>query len=235
MRICADTTDIIKMNDIWQALRCCALFRNMDINEISNAVSSAGYQIREFEKGEFICREDQFSDQIGIIICGGAEVQKSLPSGNLYCLFYENVGDMFGGCVAFSSKLSYPCDIYSSKKSAIMFFQKMGFYKLFENPKITENMMSVVSQKILSFENRLELFSYSSIQKKIAFYLINEIEATDSRTVILPFSKKQWAEYLNVSRPSLCRELKKLSCCNVIEVEKSKITILDKKYLTSLF
>ncbi|NCC67495.1 MAG: Crp/Fnr family transcriptional regulator [Clostridia bacterium] len=235
MRSCADTTDKVNMNEVWQALRCCALFRNMDISEISNAVSSAGFQIREFEKGEFICREDQFSDQVGVVISGGAEVQKSLPSGNLYCLFYENIGDMFGGCVAFSSKTSYPCDIYSSKNSSILFFQKMSFYKLFENPKITENMMSVVSQRILSFESRLELFSYSSIQKKIAFYLINEIKATDNRTVVLPFSKKQWAEYLNVSRPSLCRELKKLSCCKAIEIEKNKITVLDKNYLTAMF
>lgn len=223
-----------KMDDILEALCCCTLFKDLDKADIENAISTVGFQIKEYEKGEFICREDQSSDQIGIVISGGIEIQKNLSSGNIYCLFYENTGDMFGGCIAFSSNVTYPCDVYSSKKSKIVFLQKYSFFKLFSNTKITENMMFIVSKKIFYFENRLELFSYSSIQKKIAYYLLNNISKNNSSTVYLPFTKKQWAEYMNVSRPSLFRELKKLNCCNVIEIDKDKITVLDEKHLASL-
>ena len=234
MSVYANTADKIEMSRVLEALRRCELFKGLGKTEINDSISSAGFQIKEYDKAEFICREDQFSSQIGIIISGGVEVQKSLPSGNIYCLFYENIGNMFGGCIAFLSKVPYPCDVYSSRESIILFFQKHSFIKLFENPKIVENMMCTVSKKILCFEKRLELFSYSSIQKKIAYYLIDDMKATESDAVFLPFSKKQWAEYLNVSRPSLCRELKKLSCHNAIEIDKNKITVLNKQYLASL-
>lgn len=222
------------MDIITEALCQCALFNGLNRAEIQNAFSTVEYRIREYDKNEFICREDQSTENIGIIIFGRVKIQKNLPSGKMFCISYNNVGDIFGGCVAFSGSTSYPCDIFSSEKSKILFFHKHCFFELCKEPQIAENIMGVVSKRMLYFENKLELFSYSSIQKKIAYYLLNEMRISGGCTVNLPFSKKLWAEYLNVSRPSLCREIKKLRCSNIIEIEKDKITVLDEKRLAGL-
>ena len=47
----------------------------------------------------------------------------------------------------------------------------------------------------------------------------------------MPFSKAKWSEYMNVSRPSLLRELKDLSREGILTVENSIIRILDKDKL----
>ena len=115
-----------------------------------------------------------------------------------------------------------------------MFLDKNSILEMCKNPLISENILRAFANNLFNFERRLELFSYSSIQKKIAFFLLNDIENTDRSEVYLPFTKNKWAEYLNVSRPSLYRELKKLSENRFIKINKNKITILNKDGLMRL-
>lgn len=222
------------MNDIIEALNKCIIFRGLDIIKIQDILSKTKYQVRRYSRNEFICREDQFAANIGIIITGCIEIQKVLASGNLICISHKNTGDFFGCAVAFSSENIYPCDVFSRAHSKILFLPKISIFDMCKESLIAENLFNALANKILYYEKRLELFSYSSIQKKIAFFLLNEIKASSDYMVILPYTKKTWAEYLNVSRPSLCRELKKLCNNNIIKIGAAKIFILNEVALIDL-
>jgi CRP-like cAMP-binding protein len=222
------------MDDIIEAICCCAIFKGIDRATIHNMISTAEYYVRQYDKNEFICREDQFSVSIGIIVLGCVEIQKIFPSGHNVCLFCRNAGDMFGGAVVFSSKTLYPCEVFSRGKSKILFLNRKSIFEMCKNTLIAENILKSFANNVLYFERRLELFSYSSIQKKIAFFLLNEMQLTGNHIIRLPFSKKTWAEYLNVSRPSLSRELKKLDNDHVIKINKDSISVLNKQGLENL-
>ena len=222
------------MDEVIEACCHCEIFKGLNKAEIQYALSKANCQIKTYDKNEFICREDQSSAHIGIIIFGYVEIQKILPSGNVVCLFYRNKGDMFGGAVVFADKASYPCDVFSRDKSKIIFLHKKDILEMCKCPLIANNLLKAFAVSIFNFEKRVELFSYSSIQKKIAFYLLDELKALKANTVRLPFTKKVWAEYLSVSRPSLCRELKKLSDDNIIKVNRNMITIKEEERLMCL-
>lgn len=56
----------------------------------------------------------------------------------------------------------------------------------------------------------------------------------EKQTISIPFSKITWAEYLNVSRTSLSRELKILHAQEVISMKGNKIRILQIDMLESL-
>ena len=222
------------MKEITDVLCRCALFDGVSKTEIKRILSTTKYHIKKFDKNEFICRTDQYSVDIGIIISGYIEVQKILPSGNVICVFYKNRGDAFGGAVVFSNSAIYPCDVFSRDKSKILFFHKQNIFELCKIPLFAENLISSFANKILHYEKRLELFSYSSIKKKIAFFLLDEQKTTGNNLIQLPFTKKTWAEYLNVSRPSLSRELKKLGNDHVIKINKDNISIINKQKLENL-
>lgn len=74
-----------------------------------------------------------------------------------------------------------------------------------------------------------------SIQEKIAGYLVHDIQyknkSENSNIVTLPFSKKAWAEYMNVSRTSLSRELRKLETEEILSFEKRTIIVKDMERL----
>ena len=222
------------MKEIIDTFLCCGLFCGISKAEIQHRLPALQYTIQEFDKNERICHADQHADAIGIIISGQIEIQKNLPSGNVICMLYKNRGDAFGGSVALSSSAVYPCDIVAGKHSRMLFLDKQSVFSLCENPTFARNMIISFANRVLYYERRLELLSYSSIQSKIAFYLLNEQSIMKSNIVKLPFSKKKWAEYLNVSRPSLCRELKKLCDDGVLEIRENQISMCDKDWLVGL-
>ena len=222
------------MNKIIDALCHCPLFAGKDKNEINNILSHTEYKISGFKKNEFIFRRDQPTIYIGIIIKGSIEVQKTLASGNVISVFHKNKGGVFGGAVAFLNKI-YPCDIYAKETSEILLLHKQSIYEtLCKDAIIASNILGLCADSAFQFERKIELFSYSSIKKKIAFSLLYDMESYNNDVIHLPYSKKSWAEYLNVSRPSLCRELKNLSDDGIIDIKNKIITIMNKDKLESI-
>ncbi len=222
------------MDDILKALQACMLFKGLDQEQLLLILSKTQYNIRTYSKNEFICREDELSANVGIIIYGCIEIQKVFATGNLVCFFHKNSGELFGGAVAFSNESLYPCDVYSRDVSKILFFSKQNIFEMCKNALFAENLLNSFANRILYYEKKLELFSYSSIKAKIAYYLLLEMKSNGNSTVRLSFSKKTWAEYLNVSRPSLCRELKKLENDQFVKIDKENISILNEQALENL-
>ena len=70
------------------------------------------------------------------------------------------------------------------------------------------------------------MFSRKTLRQNIYEYLLQQSIAQHSQTVHLPFSKKEFADYLGVQRPSLFREMKKLQLDGIISIDNRKITVL---------
>ena len=76
--------------------------------------------------------------------------------------------------------------------------------------------------------------SYHGIDQKIAFYLLSEALQNDVSVVSIPGSMTKWALMMNVSRPSLYRELKRLEEQGLLCVKAKEIEITDYSALESL-
>ena len=80
-------------------------------------------------------------------------------------------------------------------------------------------------------QQRLELLSYSGIAQKAAFWLLMQIRQTGKTKVKIPDSMSKWAMIMNVSRPSLHRELKRLETEEIIRYSGKTIDVLDQDSL----
>ncbi len=93
------------------------------------------------------------------------------------------------------------------------------------------NFLESASNSTLILKHKIGILSLDSIQEKIAGFLVHDKKhvniANGSNVVILPFSKKAWAEYMNVSRTSLSRELRILETEGIISFDKQMIEIKD--------
>ena len=89
-----------------------------------------------------------------------------------------------------------------------MMFRKEDILLLLQkNPQILKNFMAELATAAYMFQQRLELLSYSGIAQKAAFYLLMQQRQTGNTSVQIPDSVSKWAMSMNVSRPSLHREL----------------------------
>ncbi len=100
---------------------------------------------------------------------------------------------------------------------------------------LLSNFLQLFTNKILELTIKTELLACDSIRQKIGFSLLYELsEPQPGKGVELPSSKKFWAESLDVSRPSLYRELGMMEREGLIRLAGKKIYIIDRAGLMEI-
>lgn len=165
---------------------------------------------------------------VGIILEGRVEAQKSFPNGSQVNVSVRGPGEMIGPAAAFSRSRRYPCDIVALEPVTVMMFRRDDLLKLMQGDvRILENFTTEVASATYMLQQRLELLSYGGIAQKAAFWLLMQARQTGENMVRIPGSVTKWAMQMNVSRPSLHRELAKLEAAGVISYAPPFIDILD--------
>ena len=209
-----------------------ALFSGLSAAELRGVLESAPHQISCYDKGELIFRLMEPATRIGILLEGRVEAQKSFPNGSQVNVSIRNPGDMIGPAAVFSRSKTYPCDIVALEPANVMMFRKEDLLRLMQTDlRILENFTAEIATATYMLQQRLELLSYNGIAQKAAFWLLMEARRTGSRTVRIPDSVSKWAMLMNVSRPSLHRELRHLEQQHILAYTPPAIEILDQKAL----
>ena len=212
------------------------LFKSKNEYEIKNILSTIPYKIKDIQKNDIIFSVNQITNYVGILLFGNIEIQKNFASGKIVTISIRKKGEMFGEGSVFSKTNTYPCNIVAETKSKVLLISKTDLINIISNDIVLlNNLLNSLANRVLQLNLTTELLSYSSIQQKIAFSLLNLMTNYKKDNIItLPYSKKTWSECLNISRPSLFRELKKLSTENVLSINNRNITILNNQYLHEL-
>ncbi len=204
------------------------LFHGLSSKDLREILESVSHHIQCYDKDEIIFHLMEEADRIGIILEGRAEAQKPFPNGSQVNVSIRNPGEMVGPAAVFSSSHRYPCDVMAIEPVTLMMFRKKGLLQLLQNDiRILENFTREIASATYMLQQRLELLSYSGIAQKAAFYLLMQRRRTGSDQIRIPESITKWAMMMNVSRPSLHRELKRLEAQGIISYHSHIIEIPD--------
>jgi CRP-like cAMP-binding protein len=213
-------------------LKKSALFRALSVDVWQTALEQTPHRIQHYNKGEIIFHLMEPADKIGIVLSGKVEVQKSFPNGSQVNVSTRSPGELIGAAAVFSRHRRYPCDIVSLEPSAILVFHREQLLKLLQTDvRILENFTTEIASAAYMLQQRLELLSYHGIGQKAAFWLLTQLRQTGKTCVQIPGSVSKWAMLMNVSRPSLHRELKKLEGDGIITYAPPAIEILNAEAL----
>ena len=204
------------------------LFTGIPAKELRDDLEAVPHHIQCYEKGETILLLMEEANRIGIILEGRAQAQKLFPNGSQVNVSVRIPGDMIGPAAVFSKSRRYPCDVVAIEPCTSMMFRRDDILLLMQRDiRILENFTTEIASATYMLQQRLELFSYSGIAQKAAFYLLIQARQTGKMQVQIPESFSNWAMTMNVSRPSLHRELKKLESQKIISYNPPTIDILD--------
>ena len=216
----------------YSVLEKSTLFHGIPASELRAALASSSHHVQCYEKGEIIFHLMDHASGIGLILEGRVEAQKSFPNGSQVNVTVRGPGTMIGPAAAFSSSQKYPCDVVALEPVTILMFQKEDLLSLMHgNIRILENFTTEIASATYMLQQRLELLSYSGIAQKAAFWLLMQMRQTGSATVPIPESVTKWAMLMNVSRPSLHRELRRLEQQGIIFRSAAAITIQNEEAL----
>ena len=216
----------------YSVLEKSTLFSGVPASELRKALENTPHHIQCYDKGEIIFHLMEPAAKVGIILEGRVEAQKSFPNGSQINVSVREPGDMIGPAAVFSKSRKYPCDIVSLEPATIMMFRREDLLRLMQKDvRILENLTTEIASATYMLQQRLELLSYNGIAQKAAFWLLMQERQTGSNKVRIPESVSKWAMLMNVSRPSLHRELKRLEDQSIIAYASPMITILNSDVL----
>lgn len=204
------------------------LFSGLTAKTIREVLEAVPHHIQCYEKDETIFHFMENAARLGIILEGRVEAQKPIPNGSQINVSVRNAGEMIGPAAVFSRRQKYPCDVVALEPATIMMFRKEDILLLLQkDSQVLKNFMAELATAAYMLQQRLELLSYNGIAQKAAFYLLMQHRQTGNASVQIPDSVSKWAMTMNVSRPSLHRELKKLEKQGFIHCSTHTIEILD--------
>ena len=95
------------------------------------------------------------------------------------------------------------------------------FYKQF-----IQNLLMIVSEKIKEKNERIKIITKKTIRNRLLEYFKLASNYNTNKTIYLPFSITELAEYLAIDRCAMSRELKNLKEEGFISIKNRKISLL---------
>ena len=197
----------------YSVLETSSLFKGIPAKELRDDLEATPHHIQCYDKGETIFFLMEEASRVGIVLEGRVQAQKTFPNGSQVNVSLRGPGELIGPAAVFSANRAYPCDVVAVEPSTVMMF--------------LENLMTEIASATYMLQQRLELMSYNGISQKAAFWLLTQARQTGKNEIRIPDSVSKWAMMLNVSRPSLHRELKNLELRGIVSYTPPVILIKD--------
>ena len=135
-------------------------------------------------------------------------------------------GDSFGIISVFSSNREYPTTILASKACRVIYITKSDVDILVEGyPKIAQRVICFFADRINFLNAKVATFSSSSVEQKMARYILNISKAQGSLTISI--NKAKAATEIGVGRASLYRVLSQFASANLLIIDNKTVQIID--------
>ena len=206
-----------------------SIFKNLDNNNIDKLLKCFEARERSFNKDSIIMTSLGNNSTVGIITKGKAELIRNDYYGNRTILETLEKGDIFGD--VFSNYNIDELSIMAAESTDVVFIE---YYKLTQScskkdhnhSKVLENTMQILSDKVVSSNERVEILAKRTIRDKLLAYFELLAKKNLSRRFELPFTYTDLADYLGVDRSAMQRELKNLKEDEFIKTKGKQITLL---------
>lgn len=224
------------MEKYFPVLKKCALFRTIEDKEYGHLLKCLGAQVKHYPEEDYIFFAGDEINHIGIVLSGTIEIMKENLAGNKHILAILEPSHMFAeGIVCTANRIS-PVTVQAKEAVEILFIPYDRVIKTCGNScsfhfGLIRNMMVVLGEKNVNLNRKLELLTLKGMREKLASYLINESRERHSHTFQILLNRTELADYLNVSRTSMCRELTRMKEEGLIDLYGHSFKILDKDRL----
>ncbi len=216
----------------------CMLFENMPEEDLASLLGCLKPRIRKIARNDIANSEGDPFDGIGIVLSGQAAVVKENSSGSRTILTLLRPGDLFGEMAAFSGNGRWPATIVAQSACSIMYIPPDKILGQCENActghrRLIMNMLGILSRRAMTLSRKLEYLSIKSMRGRIARFLVEQYKKSGQTTFMLAMNRNELADFLNVSRPSLSRELCRMRDDGLLDFHRSSLQLKDLDALIS--
>jgi CRP/FNR family transcriptional regulator len=213
-----------------QILKNSLLFSGLE-GEYLDQVGAIAHR-RSFAKGETIFAEGDPASGFYLLAKGGMKLCKFSADGREKVLHFVHPGETFAEA-AFFGDGKYPAEARAVEGGELLFFPRESFMGLLEsNPRFSLNLIISLSLLLRRFARQIEELSFAEVPNRLATYLLELCERKSTsyqgKTYLdLEMKKGELASRLGTVSETLSRAFRKLKEDGILEVDGSRVTIMD--------
>ena len=181
---------------------------------------------RNYPKGQLLFQAGQSCDGFYYVVSGSMRVFSMDINGKEMEITRITAGDFCGEAIAFGGG-EFPVYAETADKSTLLYFSKNTIKNAIkQSPDLANFFLTLMAQKCMTLNKRLETLSMSTVRQRLAKYLLSQCTGS-SCTFTLPIKKGQLATELGTVIETLSRNFKHLEEDGLIEMHGKKIIIKD--------
>lgn len=207
------------------------LFRDLPLNIKHSLLDRLDISVYEVNKKDIIATQETLCKKLYVLLEGKLRVDIIDGLGNEVMIEYIVAARAFATPHLFSSDGTLPATFTAIEDGILLTASKESMFKLIsEEPKILHNFLCITGNCNVCTVSRLKTLSRKTVRERFVVYLL-EHRKKNTMTVNIIHNQATLAEYLNVTRPALSKEINKMIKERIIEMEGKTVRILDEALL----
>lgn len=207
------------------------LFQGMTSSEIPALLKSLDGTKQDYEKNDIILRAGSKPGVIGIVLSGSVTVLSDDIWGNRTILSHIEKGGLFAEAYALLEDIPMLVDVMANESCSILLLKTKGILSCTKSQnswdyKFIRNLLLISSKKNLNLSGRSFHTSPKTIRERVMSYLNTFALQTGCTEFDIPFDRQQLADYLNLERSALSKELGKMQKEGLIQTRKCHFKLL---------
>lgn len=213
------------------------LFKGIEASELEHVLSCLKPTVRTYKKSECITLEGDTFSGIGVVLSGKVTVTKTNEVGERIIMTQLTEGGVYGEMMAFSSLKIWLASVVAESDCVILSLTPNAIlshchHMCVGHKQLMLNMLEIVSNKALGLNRKVNYLSIKSMRGKLAKYLLESYHSSGDKLFDIDFNRNELAEFLQVSRPSMSRELAKMKDEGIIDYYQNSFKILNMEKLS---
>lgn len=182
---------------------------------------------KKYTKGLTVHAQGNTCNTLDIVQSGRLVAYALSQNGSETVVFEFEQNSIIGANLLFGNTNRYPMNIYCTKDCELLHIEKRDVELLLHDYQFAMNFIKSISLNSQGMNKKIAMYTQKTLRENLLDYFDALSAAQNSKTITLPISKKQLADYFGVQRPSLFRELKRMKDEKLIRIDNKQIRILD--------
>ena len=207
-------------------IRNTVIFHGMSEKEISDALEGLKAVTRKYKKGTTILHAGSTTRRMGLVMEGGVTIENNDVWGNRTILSHVGKNQFFAETYGLLADEPMLVDVVANEDCLILFLTIGALNRNILKPeawtaKIMSNLLTISTHKNLTLSGRSFHTAPKTIRGRVMSYLNSVSIKKGSTKLDIPFDRQQMADYLNLERTALSKELRKMKDDGLIEFHKN--------------
>ncbi len=207
------------------------LFRGMSQEEILSCLSFFHAKEQDFKKQTTILRAGEHTKRMGLVQSGSVTIESDDAWGNKSILSSVETGHIFAETYCLLPAEPLLVNVVAKEDCRILFLKIDSLQGLQSNSSgwmsiFLSNLLMISAHKNLMLSGRSFHTSPKTIRGRVMAYLNSVAIQQHAQTFDIPFNRQQLADYLNLERTALSKELGKMKRDGIIDYYKNSFRLL---------